>query len=574
MNKKDLRDLIKKAKGEEKAELVLKNTNLINVFTKEIIKTDVAIENGKIAGIGKYSGLEEVDLEGKYLSPGFIDSHVHIESSMSTPSQFARAVLPRGITSVITDPHEIANVKGLDGIKYMIEESKNSPLDCYFVFPSCVPATSFENSGAILDAEDMLSKIDGKVIIGLGEMMDYPGVINYNDKVLDKLVIGNDYFVDGHGPMIKDKELNAYVAAGIKTEHECTTSDEMLERLRLGMYILIREGSATRDLQKLINIVNKDNLSRILFCTDDKHPEDLLREGSIDYNIKLSIKAGIDPIDAIIIASLNPSICYNLKGKGAIAPGYDADLVVIDNLEDFNILEVYKKGKLVAKDYKALFNSDPYLPDYMQNSVKVKKIGLEDFKIPIRTNKANVIGIINDRLITEANKRTVSTNNGYFTYSNDGILKLVVVERHKQTGNIGLGLIENLDLNGGAIGLTIAHDSHNIIAVGDNDEDILLAIDELTKIGGGICIISRGSVLKSLSLEIGGILTTNPIEETTKILKEMIDLSHDILGVNRKIDPFMTLSFMGLPVIPSLKLTDMGLFNVDEYKFIDVEINE
>lgn len=573
MDKSDLMNMIKKAKGEEKAELVLKNANVINVFTKEIIKTDVAIENGKIVGIGNYSGIEEVDLYGKYLSPGFIDSHVHIESSMSTPSQFARAVIPRGVTSIVTDPHEIANVKGLDGIKYMIEESKNSPLDAYFVFPSCVPATTFENSGAILDAQDMEDQIDAKTIIGLGEMMDYPGVINYNNKVLDKLIIGNRYFIDGHGPGIKDKELNAYVVSGIKTEHECTTAEEMVDRLRLGMYILIREGSATRDLDKLINTVNKDNLSRILFCTDDKNPEDLLREGSIDYNIKLAIKAGIDPIDAIIIATLNPSICYNLKNKGAIAPGYDADLVVLDNFENLNILQVYKKGRLIAENNIALFNSEPYVPHYMKDSVNIKELNIEDLRIPIKNNMANVITIINNSLITKASKRKISTREGFFTYSDDGINKLAVVERHKGTGNVGLGLIDNLKIKGGAIGLTIAHDSHNIIVAGDNDEDILVAINELARIGGGITIVSQGEVLKNLPLEVAGILTTRPLEETTEILREMIYISHNVLGVNNDIDPFMTLSFMALPVIPSLKLTDMGLFNVDEFKFIDVAIN-
>lgn len=574
MNKEQLKNLIKKAKGEEKSELVLKNVNLINVFTKEIIKTNVAIDNGTIVGIGNYSGIEEIDLEGKYLSPGFIDSHVHIESSMSTPCQFARAVLPRGVTSIITDPHEIANIKGLDGIRYMIEDSKKSPLDAYFVLPSCVPATPFENSGAILNAEKLSGLIDGRQIIGLGEMMDYPGVINYNDDVLDKLIIGSESIIDGHGPMISDKDLNAYVVAGIKTEHECSTSEEMIERLRLGMYILIREGSATRDLKKLIGVVNKENLSRILFCTDDKHPEDLLKEGTIDYNIRLAIKAGIDPIDAISIATINPSICYGLKNKGAIAPGYDADLVIIDNLDDLNILKVYKKGKLVAENNKALFNSEAYVPEYMKDTVNIKEIKLADLKIPMVTDKANVIKVISDSIVTDISQRKVKIDDGYFSYSNDDILKLVMVERHNKTGNIGLGLIENMKLKNGAIGSTIAHDSHNLIVIGDNDEDILLAIDELSKIGGGITIASNGQILKSLSLEIGGIMTAQPIEETYVILKDMIDITYNELGVNNEIDPFMTLSFMGLPVIPKLKLTDMGLFNVEDFKFIEVSLPE
>lgn len=572
MNKDNLKNLIKKAKGEERVELVLKNVNLINVFTKEIIYTDVAIDNGKIVGIGEYQGLHEEDLEGKYLSPGFIDAHVHIESSMSTPSQFARAVMPRGITSIVTDPHEIGNIKGLEGIKYMIDESKNCPLDAYFVMPSCVPATPFENSGAVIDAKAMEGKIDGKEVIGLGEMMDYPGVLSCNDDVLDKLIIGRETIIDGHGPMIKEKDLNAYVAAGIKTEHECSTAEEMIDRLRLGMYILIREGSATRDLRKLIHVVNKENLSRILFCTDDKHPEDLLKEGSIDFNIKLAIQSGINPIDAITIAALNPAICYNLKDKGAIAPGYDADLVVIDNLEDFNILEVYKKGKLVAKDGKALFNSPAYLPEYMTNTVNIKEITIDDIQIKVSSNNAKVIRVVKNSIVTEISQREISVENGFFKFSNDDILKLVVAERHKKTGNIGLGLIENMHLKNGAIASTIAHDSHNIIASGDNDGDIVLAIKELERIGGGISIASNGKILKSLSLEVGGILTTKPIEQTNEILKEMIEICYNKLGVNTDIDPFMTLSFMGLPVIPRLKLTDMGLFNVEDFAFTNVSL--
>lgn len=574
MNKDELRNLIKKAKGEEKPELVLKNVNLINVFTKEIIKTNVAIDSGKIVGIGDYEGVKEEDLEGKYLAPGFIDSHVHIESSMSTPTQFARAVMPRGVTSVVTDPHEIANVKGLEGIKYMIEESKRSPLDAYFVFPSCVPATPFENSGAILDAASLEGQIDGKDIIGLGEMMDFPGVVNLSDDVVEKLLIGRESIIDGHGPLIVDKDLNAYVAAGISTEHECSTAEEMIDRLRLGMYILIREGSATRDLSKLIGVVNKDNLSRILFCTDDKHPNHLLDEGSIDYNIRLAIKAGLDPVDAITIASLNPAICYNLKGKGAIAPGYDADMVVIDNLEELNILSVYKKGKVIAENNIALFDSQPYLPDYVKDTVQLKEFNKDKLRLPLKSNHARVIEVIADSIVTGESIREVKVEDGYFQYSDDDILKIAVIERHKKTGNIGLGLIENMKFKNGAIGSTIAHDSHNIIVAGDNDEDIMAVVNELVNIGGGIAIASKGKILKSLALEVAGILTTKPIEETNKALGEMMDISYNKLGVNKDIDPFMTLSFMGLPVIPKLKLTDMGLFDVEKFEFIQVGLEE
>ncbi|MGJ0848132.1 adenine deaminase [Tissierella praeacuta] len=570
MFKEQLKSLIIKAKGMKDSQLVLKNANIINVFTGEIIEGDVAIDNGRIVGIGQYHGEKEIDLKGKYLSPGFIDSHVHIESSMSSPSQFAKVILPRGVTTIIADPHEIANVKGIEGIRYIIDDSKNTPLDVRIMLPSCVPATDFENSGSILEAEDLEELLDEETIIGLGEMMNYPGVISGNDKVLDKLTLFKDKVIDGHGPMIKEKDLNAYIVAGIKTEHECSTVEEVLDRIRLGMYVLIREGSAAKDLRNIIKAVNKDNLRRFLFCTDDRHPEDLINEGSIDFNIKLAISLGIDPVDAIIMATLNPSECYGLKGKGAIAPGYIADLVVIDNLKDFNIINVFKNGNLVAENNKALFESKIYLPESMTRSVKIKDVKIEDIQIPMKTNRANIIGVIEDSLVTEKVVKEVSIDNGYFKFSNEDILKMVVIERHFAIGNIGAGLIENFKLKDGAIGSTIGHDSHNMIVVGDNDEDILTTINELKNIGGGLTIVSKGEVIKSLPLEIGGIMTSRPIEETNAILKEMIKLSHERLNINKNIDPFMTLAFMALPVIPKVKLTDMGLFDVEKFDFIKV----
>lgn len=570
MFKDELKDLIIKAKGDKKLQLVLKNANIINVFSGEIIKGNVGIDKNKIVGIGEYQGEKEIDLEGKYLSPGFIDSHVHIESSMSSPSQFASIIMPRGVTSIIADPHEIANVKGIEGIEYIIKDSENIPLDVYVMLPSCVPATSFENSGAILEADDLLKLLNEKTVIGLGEMMNYPGVISADDKILDKLILKKDMIIDGHGPMIKEKDLNAYAISGIKTEHECSTLEEVMDRLRLGMYILIREGSAARDLKNIINAVNKDNIRRFLFCTDDRHPEDLINEGTIDFNIKLAIDAGIDPVDAIKMATLNAAECYGLKKKGAIAPGYIADLVVIDNLEDFNITQVYKNGELVAENNEAMFQTKIYLPKNMTNSVNVKDVKIEDIQISMKTNKANIISIIDGSLTTERMVKEVEVVDGNFNYSNEDVLKLVVVERHNATGNIGVGLIENFKLKNGAIGSTVAHDSHNIIVIGDNDHDILKAIEDLQKIGGGLTIVSNGETVKNLPLEIGGIMTSKPIEKTNIILKEMIKISQDKLNVNRSIDPFMTLAFMALPVIPKLKLTDMGLFDVENFRFIEV----
>lgn len=571
MKTQTLGNLIQNASGKLDSQLVLKNAHIVNVFTNEIINGDLAIRDGIIVGIGEYKGEMEIDLEGKYLLPGFIDSHVHIESSMSSPSEFARVIVPRGVTTIMADPHEIANVKGLDGIKYIIDESRNLPLDVNIMLPSCVPSTKFENAGAILKAKDLESLMDEENVIGLGEMMSYPDVIAGDSEVLEKLVLFHNKVIDGHGPMISGKDLNAYKLAGIDTEHECSTPEEVIDRLRLGMYILLREGSAAKDLRNIINVVDKDNLRRFLFCTDDKHPEDLISEGSIDFNIKLAIKEGIDPIDAIKIASLNSAECYGLKGKGAIAPGYRADLVVVDNLNDFNILNVFKDGKLVAENGHALFSVNEYLPKNMTDSVKLVDISEEDIQIPLENNKARVIGVLKDSLVTENNIRNVKVEEGRFVFSDDNILKLIVAERHNLTGNIGVGLIENFGLKNGAIASTIGHDSHNLIAVGDNDSDIILASKHLQEIGGGIVVVSQGKVLKSLTLEIGGIMTSKAIEKTNKTLKEMIEISYDKLGVSKDIDPFMTLAFMALPVIPNLKLTDMGLFDVEKFDFVDIE---
>ena len=570
MNIKTLEKMIHIANGMDKAELVLKNADIINVFTNEIIKGDVAIYGGRIVGIGQYSGEEEINLEGKYLSPSFIDGHVHIESSMVTPSEFAKAILPRGTTTIIADPHEIANVKGIEGIEYILNESENLPLDIYVMLPSCVPATPFENTGAVLEAKDLKELLDETKVLGLGEMMNYPGVINADKNVLEKLVMAKGKIIDGHGPAITGKELNAYAVAGIETEHECGTLDEMAERLRLGMYIHIREGSAARNLKDLIGGVNKDNLRRCIFCTDDKHPGDLLKDGSIDHNIRLAIRDGIDPIDCIKMASLNAAECYGLKGKGAIAPGYMADLVLIDNLEDFNILKVFKEGKLVGENLKPLFNVKDTDNSNMKGTVNIKKIIEEDLTVHLKGEKVNVIKLLPHSLVTEKVERKVIVEDGKFK-SAPNILKVAVVERHNKTGNIGLALVEGFGLRNGAIASTIAHDSHNIIVIGDRDEDMILAIQELEKVGGGITIVSKGNVIDTLPLRIGGLMSEEPLDKVDEKLNKMLDMAYEKLGVNREYDPFMTLSFIALPVIPDIKVTDMGLFDVGEFKFIDIE---
>lgn len=566
----ELKNLISIARGKKKADLVLKNCSIINVLTSEVIEGDIAIYNGKIAGIGNYTGGEEIDLEGKFVSPGFIDGHVHIESSMTSPSQFAKAIVPRGTTTIIADPHEIANVKGIDGIKYILEDSKELPLDVYIMLPSCVPATPFENSGADLKAEDLKELIDHKRVLGLGEMMNYPGVMNGDEEVLDKILIAENKKIDGHGPLIEGKELNAYIAAGISTEHECSTVEEMKNRLRLGMYILIREGSAAKNLKELIKGVNKENLSRCLFCTDDKHPEDILKDGHINYNIKLAIEEGIEPIDAIKMATINGAECYGLKNRGAIAPGYIADLVILDNLENFNILKVFKNGEIVGENYEPLFKASPVSTLEVKNSVNIKKVTLTDLDIELKSDKANIIKLLSHSLFTEKVEREVKVKDGKFVFGKEDILKVAVIERHNGTGNIGLGLVENFGLIGGAIASTIAHDSHNLIVIGDNDEDIRKAVEEIERIGGGITIVSKGEVLKSLPLEIAGLMSESSLEKVNEDLKEMLHIAYRKLHVNRKIEPFMTLSFIALPVIPEIKITDLGLFDVNKFDFIDI----
>lgn len=560
------------AAGRVDGDLVLKNAKIVDVFSEEIIEGDIAISDGRIAGIGEYAGKEEIDLNGKYVAPGLIDGHVHIESSMVTPSQFAKAIVPHGTTTIIADPHEIANVCGLDGIEYILEGSRDIPLDVFVMLPSCVPATDFENSGAELCATELEKMINSDRVLGLGELMDYPGVIGGHKGVVEKIKMAGDKLKDGHGPGIAGKELNAYVSAGIKTEHECTTVEEMQDRIRLGMYILIREGSAARNLEALVKGITRANLRRTLFCTDDRHPEDILNDGHIDNNIRLAIRNGIKPIAAIKIASLNAAECYRLYDRGAIVPGYLADLIVIDDMESFNIEKVFKEGKLVAKDSKALFEVKVKNSSKVMDTVKLSEVNKDMLKIKLESDIINVMRLSAHSLVTKKVIRKVDTEGGYFKYNDMlDILKLVVIERHNRTGNIGLGLVENFNLRSGAIASTVAHDSHNLIIAGDNDEDILLAIKEIDEIGGGITICSKGKVLKSLPLPIAGLMSDKALDEVSAELKEMLKIAYD-MGVNKDIDPFMTLAFLALPVIPELKLTDVGLFDVTKFDFIDLSV--
>ncbi|WP_202707138.1 adenine deaminase [Sporosalibacterium faouarense] len=569
----EIKKKIDLAAGRNEPELVLKNAKIVNVFSHEIIQGDVAINEGKIVGIGEYKSENEIDMEGKYIAPGLIDGHVHIESSMVAPPQFARTVVPRGTTTIIADPHEIANVLGMEGIRYMIDTSEGLPMNIFFMLPSCVPATSFEHSGAILGADKLEELINHDRVLGLGELMDYPSVIAGNEDTIQKIEIAKNKIIDGHGPDISGKNLNAYVIAGVETEHECSTVEEMINRLRLGMYILIREGSAARNLETLIRAVNQENSRRCLFCTDDKHPEDILEKGHIDYNVRLAVKNGVDPITAIQMGTINAAECYGLKNIGAIAPGYDADIIVFDNLKEFNILEVFKKGQKVAEDQKALFEVKEIDNSNVVDTVRIKEISKEDLELSITSDVVNVIRLLPHSLVTEKVVRKVENENGKFKYhKNLDILKMAVIERHNATCNIGLGLVEDFKLKGGAIASTIAHDSHNIIVIGDNDEDMLAAINEVSRVGGGITICSGGKPVKTLPLPIAGLISKNSMEDVDSELKEMLNIAYNQLGVSEKIDPFMTLAFLALPVIPDIKVTDKGLFDVTKFDFIDISV--
>ncbi len=563
--------LVKIARGDKKADLVLKNCAIVNVFSHRIEHGDIAIAGGIIAGIGKYSGRKEIDIGGGFVCPGFIDGHVHIESSMLTPPQFAKSIIPKGTTTVIADPHEIANVCGVRGIEFMLDSSENLPLDVFIMLPSCVPSTEYENSGAVLSAEDLAPLMSRERVLGLGEMMNYPGVIGGNKKTHDKLGIADDRRIDGHAPGVSGKQLNAYIASGIKTDHECTNVEEMTEKISRGMYAIIREGSATRNLEALIKGVNKENLRRVLFCTDDKHPKNIKNEGHINYNVKSAIEHSIDPIDAIIMATLNTAECYGLKDRGAIAPGYIADLLVLDNLRNISVLQVYKNGKLVAENDEAKFGARMVADNRVLNTVVLNDNMDIDFSMRLKSDVVKVIQLIKDNVTTRKVIRKVDTDDGYY-HNNPklDILKLAVIERHKKTGNIGLGLVEGYGLKNGAIALTIAHDSHNIIVIGDNDRDMKKAVEELQKCEGGITICSGGKVLETLVLEVGGLMTNSPIDDVEEKIDEMTGIAEK-LGVNKSIDPFMTLSFLALPVIPALKLTDRGLFDVNSFGFVGIE---
>ncbi len=571
-----LRRRILTASGKKKADVVFKNAKIVDVFSHKIIEGSFAVDNGRVAGIGAYEGVLEVDLDGRYVIPGLIDSHVHIESSHVLPGNYARAVVPHGTTTVIADPHEIANVLGEEGVRLMIDASKGIPLNVFFMIPSCVPATSFENSGAKLTAGIIDSLMEEDTVLGLGEVMDFPALITAEPAMLDKLhtALKRHKLIDGHGPMLVGRNLNAYAAAGVRTDHECSTVDEMDERLKNGMYVLLREGSAARNLEALLGGVTPENSRRCAFCTDDRQPEDLLELGHIDNHLRIAVRRGIDPITAVQMATINSAECYRLEDIGAIAPGYYADFAVVEDLKNFNVVSTYYRGKQVAAEGKALFPQKSFVVENSGKSVHVKDFTADDLKLKLTSDIARVMRLRSRSLFTEMVQRKVHQDEeGFFQYHRElDICKLAVIERHHATGNIGLGLVENYKLGGGAVASTIAHDSHNIIVIGDNDEDMYAAAQELIRVGGGITLCSENRILKTLKLPIAGLMSDRSLEEVYGSLREMHEIAFEKLHINRDLDPFMTLSFLALPVIPEIKLTDMGLFDVTKFAFTDISV--
>ena len=576
MTDKLARKIVDVSMSRAKADLCLKNANVVDVYNKTTFLTDVYIVDGYFAAFkGAIEAKETIDVKGKYLIPGFIDAHCHIESSHLSPSAFSDAVVPCGTTTVVADPHEICNVAGLDALSYMLKASENIPLSVFYMFPSCVPATPFENAGAVLTSEDILKVIDNERILGLGEMMNYPGVVYGDDEVYKKLGVAYDKKknIDGHSPAIKDNILDAYTACRITTDHECDTAEELVERVRRGMYVMLRQGTACKNVKNLVKGVNEQNSSRVLFCTDDRQPQTIKEYGHINHGVNIAIEEGLSPLTAISAATLNAATCYGLKDRGAIAPGLRADCFISASLDSIKAEEVFILGNIVASSGVIKEKAPHTVPEKVSGMMDVKDFTLDKLNLKLEKDEVNVIDIIPGGVVTgRSTEKILRDKDGYYVQdSNKDILKLAVVERHHGTGNVGLALIRGYGMKDGAVATSIAHDSHNIIVIGSNDEDMFVAVNELIKLGGGITMVKDKKVLMSHRLEIGGLMTDDSQDEVCKTLDEMHKVSDKVLHVNKDIDPFMTLCFMALPVIPELKLTDTGLFDVTAFKHISVE---
>jgi adenine deaminase len=565
-----LEERIQIALGEGKVDLLIKNGRVVNVFSGEIEKKDVAIFGGVIIGFGDYQAQKVIDVKGDFVCPGLIDGHVHIESSMVTVPEFARAILPNGTTTVIADPHEIANVLGQEGIRFMLRSSHDVPLNVYIMIPSCVPATHMETSGATLKANDLKSLLKEPQMIGLAEMMNFPGVIFRDPEVLKKIEMSKGKRIDGHAPSLSGKGLYAYLTAGIRSDHECTTLKEAKEKLMNGMWIMIREGTTARNLKDLLPLVTPKNSRRCLFVTDDRHPRELLEEGHINSIVKQAIRWGTDPILAIQMATLNAAEYFRLDDLGAISPGYRADLVTFDHLGRFQIKKVFKDGALVAEDGKML--TPPIRRPSSSLSVRQKRLRIKTIKedaLLLRSDQplVKVIQLIPNQIVTRKVMKKIPLRNGLaYPDLKEDILKIVVVERHHVTGHIGIGFVQGFGFKKGAIGSTVAHDSHNLVIIGTNDLDILKTIEVIQAMGGGLAAIADQKELASLPLPIAGLMAEISVHEVNRQLKTLHKAVKD-LGCKLP-DPFMTLSFLSLPVIPELKITDKGLVDVNQFKIV------
>ena len=565
------RKLIKKqriidvAAGRKKADLVLKNATYVDVFSGELATDDIAVTEGLIVGLGNYSGHEEVDMTGFIVCPGFLDAHIHLESSLVSPAEFARAVLPHGTTTVITDPHEITNVMGTDGIDYMLAATEDLPVDVRFMIPSCVPASPLDESGANLDYRDIDSYFEHPRVQGLAEMMNFPGIIAADGSTVAKIVASQAHHkkIDGHAPGLTGNDLNAYIAAGVYSDHECSDLEDAMAKLKRGQFIMIREGTAARNLEALMPLIRSEKLfDRCMFCTDDKHPSDLLEKGHIDYICREAVRMGADPIRTVQVACMHAARYFLLNNRGAIAPGYLADFAILDDLQDFHVRTVYKKGVCVYHDGQVADFPKPVIPEYLDakahDTFHLPDLTAEDFA---EDRRRGLIGMVSGQIVTEdrgyAEKVDVSKD----------ILKMAVIERHKNTHHIGIGYLNGYGLKAGAVATSVAHDSHNIICVGENDADMALAVNRIKENHGGIVVVRDGTILAELPLEIAGIMSDRPLTQVNDALENAKEAAHK-LGVNDGIDPFMTLSFMSLPVIPTLRLTTRGVIDVITQQYI------
>jgi adenine deaminase len=569
----DPRRLLAAARGDESSDLLLENARLVNVFSAEIYETNIALSGSRIAGLGPgYRAKRSLDLEGRFVAPGLIDAHVHIESSMVPPRAFARMVLPRGVTTVVADPHEIANVRGLEGIRFMLESARKSPLSFFFTAPSCVPASHLETSGARLGASDLASLLREPEIIGLAEVMNFPGVIKGDDEVLAKIEAFDGRVIDGHCPRLTGLSLNAYAAAGIGSDHESTAITEAREKLRLGMTVFLREGTAARNLRNLVPLITKDNERRLCLCTDDRHCQDLLDEGSIDYLIRVAIAEGIDPMTAFRMASLNASEYFRLHDRGAVAPGRRADLVVFSDLESPSFEMVFKDGALVARDGKLLDEGESDLETGWASGLNVRWSDL-DFAVAARGRRLRVIGCTPGELVTESLTMEAAIENGNAVADTGrDLLKMAVIERHHATGNVGTGFVKGLGLSRGAIAGTVAHDHHNLVVIGCDDESMRTAVEAVAEAGGGQAAAEKDRVLARVALPIAGLMSSRPASAVGDDVRSLKRAAKS-LGSPAP-DPFTTMSFLALEVVPSLKLTDLGLVDVEKFEIVPLFVKD